>query len=178
MNGNVKNEWFATKPEEFEIMNEAGINRVKHMNKKDKENNKIDHSNDDDVVSGEESDGKIKSKNNKVNKNIPKSNIKKRKDNTFSDSEQSKSNDESSANKNSNKKKKSIVEKNVIQNKSDSPLVDDNNNNLSDNEEDYWNTTVKVVESETYVQFSPGQNTVGNDSLLDGYTIASPGMFF
>jgi hypothetical protein len=187
MNGQIKNEWFATKPEEFEIMYEAGINRVKQrevncnqreidcnkrekkLNEKDMDNDKNNDDNDDDSDSGNDSDVKIKSKPNPENKDDNKSkreltksnnvattdnNLKKRKGNEEIEFEQSKSNK-----------------------KTDSPLVNDNNV-MSDNEEDYWNSTVKVIETETFIQFSPGQITVSNDSLLDDYTIGSPGTFF
>lgn len=232
MNGNIKNEWFATKPEEFEIMYEAGINRVKQrevkcnqreidcnnrekkLNEKDMENDIDDDHND----SCDESDGKIKSKKNKVNKKNQKNQngndtvvdhkstksnnvTNKRKGNKQTDREQSKSTKMSTVEKhnknmksfgNSKKKKQiqesdskneSIVEKNVLVDKmivlekrTESPS-DNNNNIMSDNEENYWNSTVKVIHSETYVQFSPGQITISNDSLLDGFTLPSPGTF-
>ena len=144
------------------------------MNEKDKDNDKNNDDNDDDSDSCNDSDVKIKSKPNPKNKNnsiskrvLTKSdnvatsdnNLKKRKGNEVTVVEQSKS-------------KNDVPEKIT-----DSPLVNENNV-MSDNEEDYWNSTVKVIETQTFIQFSPGQITVGNDSLLDGYTIASPGMFF
>jgi hypothetical protein len=58
-------------------------------------------------------------------------------------------------------------------------VVNADDDGAQSNEDDYWNSAVVIDENNHIIQFSPGQITVGNDSLLDGYTHAtcSPGTF-